>query len=629
MRIQLAALALLLSGVDSSNSYPPGAPGQQQGPPRPQQQQGPSGQQPQQGGPRPGQGQPREGGPGGAGPGYPQQQYGQRPGPGPGPGPGQGYPQQPQQQQPPQYDQQQPQPYGRAPAPGYAQQQQQPLQQQEHQEGGGFLSRLTSKFKGDNSDAAGKGSAYGYSGQGQGQGQQYQSNTWQGQLAQQQQQLQAVGPARGPMASLEGSGSSSSWQQQQQQRQQQQYEQESGLWDRIKGKVFAGDGADTQQSGPPSFRPNGSRLPSVPPAQQQPPAAYGSGMQGAYPGYPGAGMGMGMGMPLDGAQGGGPMIASGPGKPEVLSIDGSVVFILKPNELARKKAKFKADGPAKLQVLATFDQALTCFQAKDGHSHCLRTTELLEQNQHVMLPDAAKKIRFLRSDFRRRMETEGKTMTPAERSKALEEHLRKVYNVAAMEGGIHMNSIGPAIESQLPSIPLREGINDLVGALAYRGIPLTVFCAGYGNVALEVMRKGAPKIVGPGGAFTPHFRLIANFFRPDNTMTIISMFDSVPLVHEGCKHAGTILEFLKGAQMETSLFTSRPNIVLLGHELSDLGLTSGLQGTEGKITIGFLKMEEEGFLEKLGKFSQAYDAVVLGDGDAGIVNEILYEIAER
>ena len=35
-------------------------------------------------------------------------------------------------------------------------------------------------------------------------------------------------------------------------------------------------------------------------------------------------------------------------------------------------------------------------------------------------------------------------------------------------------SFGPAIESQLDSVPLREGVNDMLGALAYRGIPITV-----------------------------------------------------------------------------------------------------------------------------------------------------------
>lgn len=37
------------------------------------------------------------------------------------------------------------------------------------------------------------------------------------------------------------------------------------------------------------------------------------------------------------------------------------------------------------------------------------------QNPHVMLPEAAKKVRYLRSDFKRRMEADGKAMSPEER----------------------------------------------------------------------------------------------------------------------------------------------------------------------------------------------------------------------
>lgn len=56
----------------------------------------------------------------------------------------------------------------------------------------------------------------------------------------------------------------------------------------------------------------------------------------------------------------------------------------------------------------------------------------------------------------------------------------------------------------------------MTAALAWRAIPLTIFCAGYGNVAMEVLRRGSPKITGPGGVFTPHLRLVANFFRVSN-----------------------------------------------------------------------------------------------------------------
>lgn len=373
--------------------------------------------------------------------------------------------------------------------------------------------------------------------------------------------------------------------------------------------------------GPPSFRPGGSVLKkkedSMANANAQAfggPGAFGN----PYPSFGGP-PGLGMGQ-VDGAT----PEPAGPGVTEFISVEGSIVMVLKPNELAKKKRKFKQDGANRLQVIATFDHCLTAFHAKDGKTPCLKTTDALEQNQHVMLPEAAKKVRYLRSDFKRRMEADGKTMTPEERVAALEENLRKVYSVVAMEGGVHMNSIGPAIESQLDSIPLRGGVDDMTAALAWRAIPLTIFCAGYGNVAMEVLRRGSPKITGPGGVFTPHLRLVANFFRPDDTMTIIGMYDTVPLIHEAKKSGATLLEFLRGVRQENA-FSARSNVVLLGSELSDLGLGNGLPAVEERISVGFLKLDEH-VLDKLPRYAQAYDVVIIGDGDMSYANEILHEI---
>ncbi|CAN0514710.1 unnamed protein product, partial [Ectocarpus sp. 12 AP-2014] len=150
-----------------------------------------------------------------------------------------------------------------------------------------------------------------------------------------------------------------------------------------------------------SFRPGGSVLKkkeeSVASANIQAfggPGAYGN----PFPSFAGP-SGLGGGQP-DGPT---PDLA-GPGAPEVISVDGSIVMVLKPNDLAKKKRKFKQDGANRLQVIATFDHCLTAFHAKDGKTPCLKTTDALEQNQHVMLPEAAKKVRFLRSDFKRRMD---------------------------------------------------------------------------------------------------------------------------------------------------------------------------------------------------------------------------------
>lgn len=54
-------------------------------------------------------------------------------------------------------------------------------------------------------------------------------------------------------------------------------------------------------------------------------------------------------------------------------------------------------------------------------------------------------------------------------------------------------------------------------------------------------------------------------------------------------------------------------------------LVSGLPGVEERISVGFLKLDEH-VLDKLPRYAQAYDVVILGDGDMSYANEILHEV---
>lgn len=51
----------------------------------------------------------------------------------------------------------------------------------------------------------------------------------------------------------------------------------------------------------------------------------------------------------------------------------------------------------------------------------------------------------------------------------------------------------------------------------------------------------------------------------------------------------------------------------------------GLPGVEERISVGFLKLDEH-VLDKLPRYAQAYDVVILGDGDMSYANEILHEV---
>lgn len=91
---------------------------------------------------------------------------------------------------------------------------------------------------------------------------------------------------------------------------------------------------------------------------------------------------------------------------------------------------------------------------------------------------------------------------------ALEENLRKVYSVVAMEGGVHMNSIGPAIESQLDSVPLRQGEHKLLGHVLYGSTVLKSIC-------IYFLRFVLPRVVAAVRMLdSPHFNPVFTAIHP-------------------------------------------------------------------------------------------------------------------
>lgn len=50
-----------------------------------------------------------------------------------------------------------------------------------------------------------------------------------------------------------------------------------------------------------------------------------------------------------------------------------------------------------------------------------------------------------------------------------------------------------------------------------------------------------------------------------------------------------------------------------------------MPAVEERISVGFLKLDEH-VLDKLPRYAQAYDVVIIGDGDMSYANEILHEI---
>lgn len=96
--------------------------------------------------------------------------------------------------------------------------------------------------------------------------------------------------------------------------------------------------------------------------------------------------------------------------------------------------------------------------------------------------------------------------------------------------------------------------------------------------------------------------------QPDDTMTIIGMYDTVPLIHEAKKSGATLLEFLRGVRQENA-FAARSNVLLLGAELSDLGLGNG----EPLVHVRFFFLAEFSGMQpnRLASWSQKMSRCVL------------------
>ena len=179
-------------------------------------------------------------------------------------------------------------------------------------------------------------------------------------------------------------------------------------------------------------------------------------------------------------------------------------------------------------------------------------------------------------------------------------------------------------------MPLRANLDKCLGPLAFHGVPLTLFDAGYGEALTQILALSLPGLTGPEGFLPPNVRLVANFFRagPDG---VVHGFTH-PAVHAASRNATTARAFRSGMQMRGGGGPA-PNALLLGGSIEDLGMaatsTSASSPPEPPrqqvLAVGFLDADAE-FVPNLPKFLEAYDCVILGDGGLQYVNHVIEQV---
>lgn len=155
--------------------------------------------------------------------------------------------------------------------------------------------------------------------------------------------------------------------------------------------------------------------------------------------------------------------------------------------LREKIGNFQRAGPQSIEVLASFDGALKTFRTPDGKRKT-ETTEGLVHNA-VLMPHTRATLRVLQEKFDRELLT---ATTDEERYANREALKQQVQRLVATEGQVYLPALPRAVQDFLGSVPLRANLEQTLKPLAFHGVPLTIFCAGYGDVAAQVLALSTP-----------------------------------------------------------------------------------------------------------------------------------------
>jgi len=275
------------------------------------------------------------------------------------------------------------------------------------------------------------------------------------------------------------------------------------------------------------------------------------------------------------------------------------IIIRDKTEFQRKLAAIKKDGLSELHVVSDFDRTLT--KAFIAGKKVISSYSLLRESGYLD-PELLEKDQAL---FNKYYPMESDIfLSEEEKYQVMAEWWAKHYQLF-VEYGFNKNIL-LKLSDDYKNI-LRDSTLDLFEILAKTNLPLLIFSAGMGDIIKLFLERN--------NLLTSNIHLISNFLKYDNSGKAIGY--NSKLIHVLNKNEIEIKD--KGYYKEIA---GRKNVILLGDNLGDLGMTAGIKH-EVVFTVGFLNEREEELLEK---FKDSFDVVILGDGSMDYVNGLLKNI---
>eukprot|EP00123_Amoebidium_parasiticum_P013910 comp22220_c0_seq2/m.32730 comp22220_c0_seq2/g.32730 ORF comp22220_c0_seq2/g.32730 comp22220_c0_seq2/m.32730 type:complete len:342 (-) comp22220_c0_seq2:891-1916(-) len=271
-----------------------------------------------------------------------------------------------------------------------------------------------------------------------------------------------------------------------------------------------------------------------------------------------------------------------------------------PSAVYEKLRMIKAGGAANLQVITDFDRTLTMHMVngKEGlTSHgVVESSGVLGEDYHTCVTALKRKYYPMEID---------PTLDYATKYRMMDEWWDQAHS-ALIASGINKNDIPSMVAKS--GIALREGIHDMFESLSDANVPLLVFSAGLGDILAEVLRQ-------EGLMVYDNVHLVSNFMTFDDAGRIKGFKGKNIHVLNKCETS------ISGTRYADDV-RARHNVILMGDSLGDLQMSKGVHH-ENILRIGFLNDKIE---ERLDAYAEAFDIVILNDGNLDLVNRFIDDV---
>ena len=279
----------------------------------------------------------------------------------------------------------------------------------------------------------------------------------------------------------------------------------------------------------------------------------------------------------------------------------SDTFITNQSLLQEVITRMKQEGAKKLHILTDFDRTLTTATV-DGKP--VPSLISILRNGNYLTPDYAAKAHALYNHYAP-IETD-LTIPTAERKQAMEAWWRAHFKLL-IESGLNKTEVNRAIDAG--HIRFRDGVKQFLETLAKNDIPVIIMSSSaLGGEAIEWSLKKA-------GYYFNNITVISNGFIWNEHEQAVGVQE--PIIHGLSKDETAIQSFPIFEHIK-----DRPNVLLLGDNISDLGMVTGFN-YQSIIKIGFLNENIDRYLPD---FQQHYDLTITNDGTFAAVNNLLQQI---